>query len=101
MPRWSPVIRTEKSPLRIACSAWSNSCEGSGFPFVYGLTLARRRLDGGAEPRSLMIFPSAEGALESERVRAKISHDKIVRLIAKQAKYLSYYSYLAARIWPE
>src|SRR6516162_2346703 len=53
-------MRTEKSPLRIACSACSNSWEGSGFPFVYGLALERRRADGVAEPRSVMGVPSAK-----------------------------------------
>ena len=55
MPRWSPVIRTEKSPARIACSACSRSCIGSGLPLPAGLRLAARRSGSGA--RSLMVSP--------------------------------------------
>src|SRR5665213_2006487 len=36
-------MRTEKSPLRIACSACSRSCWESDFPFKAGLRLAARR----------------------------------------------------------
>src|SRR5882724_6822650 len=55
MPRWSPVIRTEKSPARIACKACSRSCSGSSFPLGsvgVGLRLAAR--DDAPGERSLM-----------------------------------------------
>src|SRR3954453_12718101 len=70
IPRWSPVIRTEKSPLRIAWSAWSNCCEGSDLPLAYALALLRRRVDAAPDPTSLMEFPSSRNA-RSNRDRSE------------------------------
>src|SRR5947209_2454235 len=65
-------MRTEKSPLRIACSACSKSSEGFVLPLPEGFGLpARRVTDGVAEPRSLMKFPLRTGAPESGLRRHK------------------------------
>src|SRR5689334_24670937 len=61
MPRWSPVMRTEKSPDLIACSACKRSSSGSGCPFALGLRLELR--EGVPAARSLMASPGAECAL--------------------------------------
>src|SRR4051794_14525991 len=73
-------MRTEKSPLRMACSACSRSSDGLVLPLPEGLGLpARRVTDGVAEPRSLMKVPLGAGAPESglrassNRVRSRRS----------------------------
>src|SRR4051812_15068182 len=64
MPRWSPVMRTEKSPDRIACSAWSRSSSESGLPFAAGLPLGPRRSEEGVPvTRSLMLSPERNALL--------------------------------------
>src|SRR4051812_27789670 len=69
MPRWSPVIRTEKSPDRIACSACSRSCIESGLPLTAGLRFEGRRGDDEAPgSRSLMGSPRDGYEYESGRV---------------------------------
>src|ERR1044072_6887084 len=51
-------MRTEKSPLRIACKACSRSSDGLDFPLPNNrVLLARRVADGAAGPISLMDFP--------------------------------------------
>src|SRR5258708_17284291 len=90
-------MRTEKSPLRIACSAWSNYCEGSGFPLVWGLILVRRLADGAAGPRSLMAIPSRKCAFRIEHVRADFLQHQIARPISNQAKYRKFFKCLGSR----
>src|SRR4051794_33413940 len=66
-------MRTEKSPLRIACSACSRSSEGLVLPLPEGFGLpARRAADGVAEPRSLMEFPLRNG-------RARIRASRVIK----------------------
>src|SRR5580692_9799799 len=91
-------MRTEKSPLRIACRADSNSWEGSGFPLLYGLILVRRFVDGTAEPRSLMMFPpQAAKTGQSNRVGGgAISQHEIAHDASNQAEYPSYSKYLGS-----
>jgi hypothetical protein len=53
--------------------------------------LARRRAEGAAEPKSLMIIPSSECAPQIRaRVRVGFLHHQIPRPISNQAKYPSY-----------
>src|SRR5258706_10217695 len=91
-------MRTEKSPLRIDCSAWSSSCEGSGLPLLNGLTLERRRAEGEAGPRSVMEFPLNEYAIESEQEPAILDH-KIVQTLLNQAEYQAFTVALITEIW--
>src|ERR1700759_795554 len=58
-------MRTEKSPLRIACSACSRSWLGSGLAAPLRLEAGRRAGDVAPESRSLMIFPPASQKAES------------------------------------
>src|SRR5665213_367095 len=58
IPRWSPLMRTEKLPPRISWSAWRRSCKESGFPLVPVPPLdLRRGVEGTTGARSLMISP--------------------------------------------
>jgi hypothetical protein len=90
MPMWSPVIRTEKSPARIACRACSKSCIGSEVPLA-GLDLAVRRTEGDAPgERSLMVFPRPMRASsrESQRLRCHFTNRAAAHLQIKAEQAL-------------